>query len=638
MQLLKKKINVKTEKQLEKEIKLLENKLIKLYKLNLKNPKKVNNNLIKMVANHHLILIAYKNIQGNKRSLTKSVDEYNPVDRFSQDKIKTISDAILNETYQWKDIKQVMIPKLGKKKKRPLEIPTFSDKLIQECIRIILNIIYEPSFSIEEMNHGFRPGKGIQSAIQRIHQKAQSMDYALKGNISSAYNSLNHKILINLLKKKISDKKFIKLLELGLKQNIHFEEKIMKNELRVPQEAIVSPTLFNIYMYEFDLEIEKFKTELKEKNEREGRNESAKTKETEHYEKLLTKYRRRITRMLSSGKFDRIKFRSNQKQIEKYKKKLLQIPSKNKALGNLRIAYCRYADDWILFTNLKKKNVMKLKNRLTTWLWKNLKLKLDQEKTYITELKRGQAMFLGFSFFTHNRNMTRVRDEKTGKTLFRRRAEDFLYIGIDHKKIKTRMIDHQMINTEYKTRRVNLYTNLFPWDIVMKFRQKMLGFFNYYYPHLSSKADLSKYYYFFYYSCCKTIAYRVKKSITQIAKTHGSDLRMKYNVVKKDLKTNKIITKKYYVYFPEYKQTMNDISQRLIRNQKKEKKIRNKYRDIINNDRTKPMDPLTTLKINVNTRRTGSKIYKICCCCCTGHTRSNPIEMRHCKHLKEKVK
>lgn len=145
----KKKVDVKTEKQLEKEKKLLENKLIKLYKLNLKNPKKVNDNLIKIVANHHLILMAYESIQGNKGSLTKGVDESDTVDGFSQDTIEAISNAILNGIYQWKDVKQVMISKPGKKKKRPLGIPTFSDKLVQECIRIILNIIYEPSFSIE---------------------------------------------------------------------------------------------------------------------------------------------------------------------------------------------------------------------------------------------------------------------------------------------------------------------------------------------------------------------------------------------------------------------------------------------------------------------------------------------------------
>jgi RNA-directed DNA polymerase len=200
-------------------------KLEKLYILNQKNISKINDNLIKIVADPELLLYAYGNIQANKGSLTPGINPKDTVDGFNRPLLNEISKQIKEGTYKWKDIKQIMIPKPGKKKKRPLGIPTFTDKLVQESIRIILKAIYEPVFQSIESNHGFRPKQSTHSALDQILIYSQGMEYALEGDVTSAYNAVNHKKLLRLLKKKISDKKLLKLIEIGLKTNIYFEKK-----------------------------------------------------------------------------------------------------------------------------------------------------------------------------------------------------------------------------------------------------------------------------------------------------------------------------------------------------------------------------------------------------------------------------
>ena len=186
----------------------LKKKLEKLYILNQKNINKINDNLIKIVADSELLLHAYGNIQANKGSLTPGTDPKDTADGFNRPLLNKISKQIKEGTYKWKDIKQIMIPKPGGEKKRPLGIPTFTDKLVQESIRIILTTIYEPVFQSIESNHGFRPKRSTHSALDRILMYSQRMEYALEGDVTSAYNAVNHKKLLKILKKKSQTKNY----------------------------------------------------------------------------------------------------------------------------------------------------------------------------------------------------------------------------------------------------------------------------------------------------------------------------------------------------------------------------------------------------------------------------------------------
>ncbi len=208
-----------------------------------------------------LLRIAYKKLSTNKGALTPGPYGDTP-DGFSEEKIQIISKKILNGTYTWSPIKRIMIPKPGKTTKRPLGIPEFTDKLIQETIRMTLESIYEPHFNNINCNSGFRPNRDCAYAIRKIRQKAQFATQVIEGDIVGAYNNVNHPILMKLLSKRIKDKKFLKLLWNGLKSGIIENNSFTDSFLGVPQGGICSPIIFNIYMHEFDLFMLTFNSEL----------------------------------------------------------------------------------------------------------------------------------------------------------------------------------------------------------------------------------------------------------------------------------------------------------------------------------------------------------------------------------------
>lgn len=547
-----------------------EKKLQKLFQLNQQNPKKVNDNLIKILADPELILIAYGNLQTNRGSLTKGVDPNDTVYGFNRDFISRISSEILNGSYKWKDIEQVEIPKPGKKKERPLGIVTFSDKLVQEGIRIILTVIYEPVFQTLNMNHGFRPKKSTHTAIYKLSTGSQSMEYALEGNIKNAYDSINHKKLMKILRKKISDKKLLKLIENGLKHNIRFKEKTVLNILGVPRGAIASPILFNIYMHEFDKEMKRILKELETRNKQEKRKPQAKmTKAQAVTKRIIYRKRKRLSEIVETEPFNKELFKELREQIRKDKKLQLTLPSRNKAKLQNRITYCRYADDWVITTNLTLERVLKLKVRIACWLKNELNLELDQEKTCITKLEKKKAKFLGFTFFRHKKNISKVKGEE-GET-FKRIANELIFIGIDHERIKKRMIGLQIINEKYEPRHVGLYCSLKPCEIVTKFRQKLEGLINYYYPFLTYPSDLGYYYYALRYSCLKTLAHRIKISISQIQKKYGNKIKVPGIRKISDKKKNIQVDQEFIVEFPKYLEIMDRIGEKIVRERHEKK-------------------------------------------------------------------
>lgn len=578
-----------------------------------------------------MLLNAYENLQINKGALTQGPKNTNTVDGFDENLIKELNCNLIKGTYKWKNIKLIEILKPGKNKKRPLGIPSFSDKLVQESIRIVLNLIYEPIFESINSNYGFRPKKGVHTAMKRLINKSQGLDYALEGDIKGAYPSVNHKILMKILKEKIIDKKLLKLIETGLKHNIEFKKDLIENKIGTPQGSIVSPILFNIYMHKFDEYIINQIKKLDLINEKEGRKKNYITKITNREEHKITKIKKKIEKLKTEKKFFKQDYIRKITEIRKIKKNIIHRPSKIPHLHWLRIHYCRYADDWILITNIHKRKVIDLKNEITIWLKNNLKLELDQEKTYITDLrKKGQiAKFLGFTIY-HTINKKTIKVKRNNK-IFKRKTNEVLHIGIDLERLKNRFIDLKMITEKLKTRYVGLYCSLKAWHIIEKFTSKLQGLINYYYPILTFTSDLSFIYYVLKYSCLKTIAHRMKISISKIYKKFGPNITMKKDIIKLEKKTNRKINKPKMIEFPSYLQIMDKTGTRIAEDQKSLPIVYWK-------DLTKPnygfVNPFNQLDINVNVR-TGSKIYKHCCVCGVKNGKNNPIQMHHIRHLKD---
>jgi retron-type reverse transcriptase len=206
---------------------------------------------MKILYNEDFLINCYENISKNEGVLTKGTDQ-TTADKIHLNRIKKLSESLKNDTFKFKPSRRILIPKPGRSVMRPLTIPNFDDRIIQEGIRVILNTIYEPDFERINCNFGFRPRKGTSDAIDFIMTNGKTMNWAIEGDIEKAYDTVNIKKLMSILEKKIKDKKFLKLIEQGLRNGIIFEKIYENTTLGISQGGIARPILFNIYMHEFD--------------------------------------------------------------------------------------------------------------------------------------------------------------------------------------------------------------------------------------------------------------------------------------------------------------------------------------------------------------------------------------------------
>src|SRR6266699_5898670 len=141
------------------------------------------NELYRQLSNPQLYLLAYGRLYSNKGAMTPGVDGQT-VDGMSQAKIGRIIDAVRHERYRFRPVKRVYIPKKNGKR-RPLGLPTWSDKLVSEVVRLLLEAYYEPQFS--DRSHGFRPGRGCHTALGEIVRPWTGTHWFIEGDISDCF-------------------------------------------------------------------------------------------------------------------------------------------------------------------------------------------------------------------------------------------------------------------------------------------------------------------------------------------------------------------------------------------------------------------------------------------------------------------
>lgn len=635
-------------------------KLNKLLILNSKDLGKINDNLIKLTADEDMIWNSYQKIKTNKGSMTLGTEKQSP-DNFTLEIVKKISIEI-KKGYKWTDIRRKFIPKPGKKNEmRPLGIPNFYDKIVQENIRIILNTIYEPLFQELDTNHGFRPNRSTETAINRVRDTSQGMTTAIEGDFRKAYDNIRKDILIEILKKKISDKKFLKLIETSF--DINFVEDKTKTRtsnygVGVPQGGLSSPILFNIVLHEFDKNVLRITEEILErKNIDEERVEKTKSIK---YEKLRIKINNHKRAMKNNS--DKNPAKLTYKDFEKHKKqkkelrKLLTQKRTTEPMAKIKqklfFSYTRYADDWILLTNADVKTCKIIKKEIAEWASENIKLELNDDKTLITDLDTNQAKFLGFTIYKGKPKITTyiVKGVKA-----KRRLNVGLCIGYDQERILKRLQNEKLINEKNFPIHNSKYRILEPWQIVEVYSQKVRGIINYYYHNLTNKSSLSYFYYLLKYSCLKTLANRQKTTIKSIIKKYGSDLTMEYSKFNWDITKEKEIEKKNKIEFPSYMKIMDwagnlstnkladRITARKIKNEEREKNKdieitnitksnnitkTNKIEDII---LEKKMEEYNDIKFNL---RSGYQARKWCVICYEPSGEYNPIQTHHIRSLK----
>ena len=207
----------------------------------------------KLMYKKELWIKAYVKLYPNPGNLTKGTSD-ETIDGFSLAKIDAIIGELKQGNFRFSPVRRVYIPK-SNGKQRPLGIPNFKDKLVQEVMRMILEAIYEPVFS--ENSHGFRPNRSCHTALSQIKYTWTGLIWCIEGDIKGFFDSIDHKKMLSILEKKINDRRFLLLLHNVLACGYVEDWRFHKTYSGTPQGGIISPILANIYLHEFDSFMEK---------------------------------------------------------------------------------------------------------------------------------------------------------------------------------------------------------------------------------------------------------------------------------------------------------------------------------------------------------------------------------------------
>ena len=178
--------------------------------------------------NRDLYLLAYGRIYANQGAMTPGASA-ETADGMSEDKIDQIIEAMRHERYRFSPARRIYIPKKNGKL-RPLGLPSWSDKLVGEVVRLLLEAYYEPTFS--DHSHGFRPGRGCHTALREVERTWTGTTWFIEGDISDCFGSLDHEVMVRILSEKIHDNRFLRLIKQMLKAGYLEDWQIPRNAER----------------------------------------------------------------------------------------------------------------------------------------------------------------------------------------------------------------------------------------------------------------------------------------------------------------------------------------------------------------------------------------------------------------------
>ncbi len=464
--------------------------------------------LYRYLLREDIYYVAYQKLYANKGATTQGIDN-DTADGFSVKYVNELIQELKNGTYTTKPVRRVYIEKKNGKL-RPLGIPSFKDKLLQEVVRMILEAIYEPVF--DKNSHGFRPNKSCHTAMNQISSDFTGVIWFIEGDIQGCFDNIEHKTLLDILGKKIKDSKFLNIIRQFLKAGYIEDWKYNNTYSGTPQGGICSPILANIYLNELD---KKFR-EIQERFNVKRTISDIKTPEYRAIDNEMKK----ISYWISHTE----KGEERNNLIKKYKalrNELHKIPCHTK--NNKKFTFVRYADDWLAGVCGTKEECIALKTEIAKFLSEELKLTLSEEKTLITHSSE-KVRFLGYDINVRRSKEVKGHKMKNGKYRKSRTLHYKVALTIPHKeKIEKFMFSKGIIiqkpNGEFKPVHRPGLLNLSDEEILQHYNSEMRGILNYY--RLAVDYHTLDYFcYLMEYSCLKTIANKHKSSIRKIIRQY----------------------------------------------------------------------------------------------------------------------
>lgn len=390
-------------------------------------------------------------------------------------------------------------------KMRPLGIPSFMDKLLQEVIRMILEAIYEGSF--EDTSHGFRPNRSPHTALWTIQKRFNGTKWFVEGDIKGFFDNIDHEVLIAILAERISDNSFLRLIRKFLNAGYVEDWVFHKSYSGTPQGGIISPILANIYLDKFDKHIKEY-TEQFNKGTRRRENPIVK-RFGRRKAKLVAKLRKTT---------DEAERRRLLEGIREIVKERLKYPASDEMdAGIKRLKYVRYADDFLIGIIGSKEDCTNVKEAIRKFMAEKLKLELSDEKTLITNAGK-HAKFLGYDVFVRKSNDT--HRDKNGHLTRSLDHKIVLYLTTDTMRKKLLEYDAVKIVVQngkevWKPKGRSYMRCLDDLEIISQYNSEIMGFYNYY-SIANNSPVIDSFYNIMEYSMYKTYAAKYRTSKKKI--------------------------------------------------------------------------------------------------------------------------
>lgn len=463
--------------------------------------------LYRILFNEELFYVAYQKIASNGGSTTKGSDGRS-IDEMSLARIETLIASLKDESYQPHPSRRVHIPKKNGKT-RPLGIPAFEDKLVQEVVRMILEAIYEGHF--ETTSHGFRPKRSCHTALLHIQKTFSGAKWFIEGDIKGFFDNIDHDVLVGILRERISDDRFIRLIQKFLKAGYVEDWTFHNTYSGMPQGGIVSPILANIYLDKLDKYVKEYIRHFDMGTKRRPGKES----------NDLANERKRTVRKLKKVK-DGTEKAALVARLKAIEQERAAFPSGDEMDGSYRrLKYIRYADDFILGVIGSKEDALRIKEDIKSFLSESLALELSEEKTLITHTGKS-AKFLGYEI-TVTRNNHQRRDVQ-GR--LRRTYGKRVRLNVSMATLRDKLL-------EYGAMEIKLRNGKEIWkpkcrsglifnddlEILDRYNRETVGFCNYYLI-ANNCVVLHNFRYIMEYSMYKTFAGKYRSTVRKINKKY----------------------------------------------------------------------------------------------------------------------
>ena len=441
----------------------------------------------RLLYSEDLYLAAYAKIYKNDGAMTPG-SEADTVDGMSLARIRTIIQQLRQERYRFRPVRRIEIPKKSGDGKRKLGLPNFTDKLLQEVLRMILDAYYEPQF--KDSSHGYRPERGCHTALRQVKQSFRGASWFIEGDIKGCFDNIDHSVMMSTLARHIHDGRLLNLIRQGLEAGVMDNWIYTRTYSGTPQGGILSPLLSNIYLHELDTYIEETLIPQYTKGKERSINPA--------YKRFETKIRT-------------ARQHGNRKQVLLLEAERRLLPSRDMNDPDFRrLKYVRYADDFILSYIGTKQEAEQIKATIGTFLQGTLKLQLSPIKTLITHAKTEQARFVGYAVSVYH-----VDDKRTPHPYLltkRRSINGHVRLGLPNGLIQRYSKPYLQNGIPISEAGLLMYSDA---HIIDEFQARFRGIANFY-QYAVNRHSLGGLKNIMQQTLVKTLAHKYKLSVSQI--------------------------------------------------------------------------------------------------------------------------